>query len=728
MSVAIGIDFGASYCRAAVKKDGLTLLRSREGEDSVPCAVGWHNHEMVVGRRALALASAEPQETVLDVRDLLGRAYSHPEIQWLKRTSPLRLLPPTDGTEDDLRVLLGDREHSPVELCACLLKKVKEDAELALDTPVESAVIAIPPSFTEKQREAMRRAAQLAGFNLRGLLDEPTAAAVAFTADNVGPEDCRSLLISNLGQATLDVALLTLGGGVFALVNMGGDSRLGGEDFPRKISEHVIQHVRGTYALDPTGNARFLEALRGEAERAVRSFSSSSRADIVLAGLLKNEQGEIVDVELELARDQFESLIEADVRRGGELVDAVMQQARFRPEDVDHVILLGEYSTIPLVRRVLAERFGEAKLVRNLDPLRSVAYGAALAAAWTGVPWQCPAGHANPGAALVCAECGEPFAQDPVYRVTFAHLGVQASGDQFDIVIPQSTPYPMPEPVWRRLPVPQPNLRRLRVPIYQGMNENASKNELQVVVWLCLPEGVPSDTPVSLALRLDRDGILDPILASLEDGSGRGIEVYPDRGGERRSRLESKLDRLRKQWEENWFRLGQETVLALEQIYNQAADAASRDLDAFERKLAEMEERFNPEPEWRSRARTLLSFCDGVLTDFGRLLDAKQAEALRKLSEELRQATAGGDPASARTHCDELREQIEELPRLARLLLALRLAVEKEDFANADRIASGLHVAVDALRGADVAQASQIFDELAEPAAFVLGGHFRMAP
>jgi len=727
MAIAIGIDLGTTNSVAAHTVLEPRVLQNRENDDLTPSAVCWYKNEMVVGKKALDRMGAAPQDTIVSVKRLMGRAYSDEHVQRSKINYQYQVVPPTGGTEDDVRVVMGGKEYSPIEISSLILKKVKADAELRLNERVEFAVITVPAYFTEKQKFATRKAGQLAGLKVQMILDEPTAAAVAFGMDNVGPEDVRTILVYDLGGGTFDVSLLTLGGGVFAQAAIKGDMWLGGDDFGHKIMAHVLKHIQSAYSIDPSGDPRFRAELKKRSEQAKKELSSVTRTDILLEGLLKDRHGDLFNVELELARDQFEKLIQEDVRRSLRLVDAAMEEVRYRAEDIDHVILVGGSSTIPMVRRALADKFGESKIIMNVDPMKCVAYGAAIMAHRLGAQWQCPQGHANAENAAVCVQCGEPrdrgvavvaeAAPADLHRVTPTPLGIQAKDDKFETIIPKGSYYPTPEPVPQEFVTPQAGLRRIRVPVYQGENPIASKNELQITVWLELPVNLPENTPVEVAFRLDRDGILDQVTVALKDGSGRQIEVYPDRGGERRSRLEKKMDQLRKEWAEKRFLLDRDVYQKVDELYGQAAEAANRqDLDAFEKILQDMENRLSPEPEWKLRARGMLSYSEAAIDQFDWLIDPQQTFRLKKLNDELRRAIDSNNEELTKKKYNEVDKETDELPVLVINLLALMRAAgraaQEGDIMQADRISAGVRATVEAIRAGDSAKVNRIFSEL----------------
>jgi len=294
------------------------------------------------------------------------------------------------------------------------------------------------------------------------------------------------------------------------------------------------------------------------------------------------------------------------------------------PDQIDRVLLVGGSSYVPLVQKSLAEIFGRDKLMMNIDPMKCVAYGAAILSAKWSEKIECPCGCENPGINMICdgcqqpltagtkcprghmnsptnakcEVCGEQLAQDVALcaQITAQHYGIRVQAetvkcpkghenpgrdrrcgaegcgellfggdDQFEIIIPKGTAYPTPEPVKKRFCTPAANLRRMRVRIYAGFDPIASKNELQATVWLELPGHVPEDTPVELAFSLDEDGILKKVLVTLMDGSGIMVGTYFDRGDSPRGRLEKKLDLL--------IKMGEQMDRQLDQLYGEVTQA-----------------------------------------------------------------------------------------------------------------------------------------------------------
>jgi molecular chaperone DnaK (HSP70) len=624
MGKCIGIDLGTTNSVGAIREavGAVRVLQNRESQDLTRSVVGQYKDAVLVGQPALDRQLLTPKDTIESIKRLMGRAFRDESVQKAKKNVPYAVVLPSDGTEDDVRVIMGGKEHSPIEISSLILKKVKEDAEMRLNDTVEYAVITVPAYFTDKQKDATRRAGQMAGLKVQKILDEPTAAAISFGVDNMGADDSATILVYDLGGGTFDVSVMTIVSGAFVLLNLEGDMWLGGDDFDRKIMDQVLLHVSAVHGVDGRTNPKFMVELKNRAEQAKKALSSMIRTDIAIIGLLKDEDGNLLDVEFELSRDDFEGLIASDVARSMEIVRTALRNAgeAMTPEQIDRVLLVGGSSYVPLVQKSLAEMFGREKLMMNIDPMKCVAYGAAILSAKWSEKIECPCGCMNPGVSACCAGCGGSLETVPDrarVQVLPMHYGIRttaetvtcsaghtspggnqrcpvegcgellvADDDQFEIIIPKGTSFPTSEPVKRIFRTPAANLRRLRVPLYAGFEQIASKNELQATVWLELPDQVPEDTPVEVAFGLDDDGILKKVLATLLDGSGAKVETYLDRGDTLRSRLEKRLILLAKMRGEMEQQLAQLYGQAVEALNTNNPAEAGRSLDAMERLLS----------------------------------------------------------------------------------------------------------------------------------------------
>ncbi|HWQ03028.1 MAG TPA: Hsp70 family protein [Candidatus Nitrosotenuis sp.] len=730
MGVAIGIDLGTTNSVAAIKRGDVRVLQNRENEDLTPSVVGFYKEQLIVGKKALDRIAASPKETVISVKRLMGRAFKDPEVQRVRSKYRYSVAAPSNGTEDDVRVILGGKEYSPIEISSFILKKIKEDAEMRLNDKVEYAVITVPAYFNERQREATLLAGQMAGLKVQRILDEPTAAAIAFGVDNVGADDARTVLVFDLGGGTFDISVLNIVGGIFAQVNLEGDMWLGGDDFDWKLMQHVLQHIKDTYGFDPAGNDRFMESLRLNVRKAKETLSSLARTDISMVGQLSDKSGNLIDIELEVTRDVLERMIgrdaasgdghRTDVERSFELVMRALEgPPKTAIDQIDYVLLVGGSSCIPMIRRRLIEMFGEKKVRMDVDPMKCVAFGAAILAASIGEHVICSKGHPNPGTAVECGECKEPLIHKvDLARVTAMHYGIQAKGDKFEIIIPKGSPYPSPEPVTRAFKTPTANLRRLKIPVHAGTEDVATKNELQQTVWLELPEHLPAGTRVDVGLKLSSDGILDSIKVKLHDGSGREVEVFRDRGGEKRSRVERKIEDLRKKIDENREKLSGEAAEQCEQLYEESIKAINErhDLDAAEKKLQELAKVVDgaTRPDWKRTTENMIGYAEFALREFGSYLKPEESYKIKKLVEEVQKAMEDDNEELALQKREEMVKAV-DANRLVQWLMTLIIGISRannqHDSVSADKLKVALRNTEDAWRRGDVDAVNRIINE-----------------
>ena len=755
MGKCIGIDLGTTNSVAAIRAalGAVQVLQNSESQDLTRSVVGSYRDQIRVGQLALDQQLLAPQDTIESIKRLMGRGYRDEAVQRVKAKAAYALMEPEDGTDDDVRVLMGGKQYSPIQISAMILEKIKKDAEMRLSDAVEFAVITVPAYFTDKQKDATRKAGQLAGLKVQKILEEPTAAALAFGVDNVAPEDSKTILVYDLGGGTFDVSVITIVNGAFVQLNIEGDMWLGGDDFDRKIMDHILQYVSSVYGIDGSTNPQFMVKLKEKAEQAKRALSTMTRTDITIVGMLKDEEGNLINVELEMTRSDFESLIAPEVARSMDIVRAAIINAgeAMTPEQIDHVLLVGGSSYIPLIRSSLATIFGRDKIMSNVDPMKCVANGAAILSAKWSEKVECSNGHINPGKNIVCDTpgCGEPlFAKDSIFvapGVTGMPYGIRTraesvacskghqnppensncstdgcneslvgADDKFDIIIPKGSNFPTPEPVKKRFRTPAANLKRLRVPIYAGFESIASKNELQATVWLELPDRVPEDIPVEVAFSLDEDGILNKVLVELKDGSGTKVETYLDRGEGLRSRLEKKLDALKRRRDVVHDDLDAEANKQWDELYGQATKAlSSNDTGTASNCAAKMEQLLKSgDPEWKKKAQGLCGYTEAVL-DLSFLLDPPKTQQLKNMLKELQTCINRDDEAGHRQRLEDLDKATDDLPDAIKVLMmmnrAIYTAISRNLVVEADKLRAARIEMESSFRGRNFDHAFEVF-------------------
>lgn len=461
MTKMIGIDLGTTNTVVAVM-DGPRprVLDSREGKPQIRSVVGLKrrkskrdeaaSEEILVGDAAVDNWGFAPRDTIVSIKRLMGRGIADDEVQKVSQWAQYKVVPPSNGTRDSVRVLIGGTEYSPIDISAMILKKVKEDAEFRLGEPVTHAVITVPAYFSQIQRDATYKAGLKAGMKVIKILDEPTAAAIAFGTDS-GDESPRTILVYDLGGGTFDVSLLMVAGSIFAPLNLEGDMWLGGDNLDQVLVDHALAHVKEDFGIDGTADHRFMAELRKAAQAVKERLSASSSAFLVLSSLLKDDDGNLIDIDLEVKREQYERMIlpliatykqcscgqanfaeddrcanarcgqnirNVPVRDGKalQIVKRALAEKNQSVEQVDYVLMAGNSTMVPLAQKAIEDLFGRDKVIRKIHPKHSVALGAAIQAAWIGDHVVCHSadpgdpsrecGHVNEPDTSACANCG----------------------------------------------------------------------------------------------------------------------------------------------------------------------------------------------------------------------------------------------------------------------------------------------------------------------------------
>lgn len=530
---AIGIDLGttnsaAAYCRPGTREP--KILPTRAGGNLTPSIVSLRRRsrnsntkpELLVGKAAANNAVAAAEDTVFSIKRLMGRTYDESRIIEVRDRFNYTIAP-ISHDDPGIRVKVGDEHYTPVEISALILRQIKEDAVQAIGADVTHAVITVPAYFEERQRAATREAGQRAGLIVKKIIDEPTAAAIAFGIQSQQGERHR-ILVYDLGGGTFDISILQMvkdneGRDQVQVMQIEGDNWLGGDDFDRKIVEFILRSVRENDNLDLSNDKRFLALAKKHAEEAKWAVGASSETEIVIPGAFRAADGTMVDVDVPLRRSDFEEMIRDDVGRTMVLVRKALQEQNLTPEDISDVLLVGGSTLVPMVYETVESFFGKGKVKRTINPMECVALGAGvLANTLAGVECPNPPCKAlNDEANESCEKCGTNLAaarsvgDTGVTEITAMSLGVAVvkdkQADVFVPIIPKGTPYPLREPKKETfLPT---SGKKIRVPVYEGDNPIASQNEEQGVVEYELPQEIDVNTPVEVSFNYDRNRALD---------------------------------------------------------------------------------------------------------------------------------------------------------------------------------------------------------------------------
>ena len=494
MGRMIGIDLGTTNSCVAVLEGGEPqVIHNQEGGRTTPSMVSWNaDGDVVVGAASKRQMVTNPSRTVFGVKRLIGRKVADPEIQRLTRTLPYTITAAKNG---DAWVSIDGRAHSAQEISAHVVAKMRRVAEDYLGEQVTEAVITVPAYFDDVQRQATKDAGAIAGLQVRAILNEPTAAALAY---GVQHQHDQRVAVFDLGGGTFDISILTIENGVFEVLATSGDTALGGDDFDRAIIELLAEHFQAESGVDPRGDAVSLQRLKEAAEQAKIELSSTMTTDVNLPFLAIGKAGP-VHLTRSLSRDEVERACRDLLARLAAPCAKALELARCTSADIDQVLLVGGMSRMPAVQEAVLEIFGKPAH-KGVNPDESVAVGAAI--------------HS----AVIGGELQEVVLLD----VTPHDLGVKVAGDKMSVIIPANTSIPTRET--KVFATTEDNQSFVAVEVYQGPHAQASRNRrLGRFVLGDLRVAPRGATRVEVSFTMDADGILH--VEAVEVATGKVTSV-----------------------------------------------------------------------------------------------------------------------------------------------------------------------------------------------------------
>ncbi|RMZ86697.1 hypothetical protein DV736_g6077, partial [Chaetothyriales sp. CBS 134916] len=507
MAPAIGIDLGTTYsCVGIFRDDRIEIIANDQGNRTTPSFVAFTDTERLIGDAAKNQVAMNPTNTVFDAKRLIGRKFADAEVQADMKHFPFKVIDKGGKPVVQVEFKGEQKQFTPEEISSMVLTKMRETAESYLGGQVNNAVITVPAYFNDSQRQATKDAGLIAGLNVLRIINEPTAAAIAYGLDKKA-EGERNVLIFDLGGGTFDVSLLTIEEGIFEVKATAGDTHLGGEDFDNRLVNHFVNEFKRKHKKDLSTNARALRRLRTACERAKRTLSSSAQTSIEIDSLYEG-----IDFYTSITRARFEELCQDLFRSTMEPVERVLRDAKIDKSSVNDIVLVGGSTRIPRIQKLVSDFFNGKEPNKSINPDEAVAYGAAVQAA------------------ILSGDTSSKSTNEILLLdVAPLSVGIETAGGVMTPLIKRNTTIPTKKS--ETFSTFSDNQPGVLIQVYEGERARTKDNNLLGKFELSgippAPRGVPQ---IEVTFDVDANGIMN--VSALEKGTGKTnkIVITNDKG------------------------------------------------------------------------------------------------------------------------------------------------------------------------------------------------------